>query len=129
MKTSAPNGVDCFFDNVGGDDASAVIRAMNNFGRVSCCGAISGYNDKEWPKVDPLQWILVSKQIRMEGFLVTRWAEDPKVFNNGLDQMVQWIKDGKIKVKETKFDGFEKTPEAFIGMLMGKNQGKMVVKC
>merc|ERR1711936_389121 len=74
LKEGAPNGVDCFFDNVGGIDATKVINNhMNTFGRISGCGAISGYNDKEPVVIPSTQGAMVFKQLRYEGFIVRRW--------------------------------------------------------
>lgn len=128
LGKAAPKGVDCFFDNVGGEDAHVVMRHMNNYGRVACCGAISGYNatGEEPAKASTIQGTVVSKQLKMEGFLVgLRWDNR---WNEGLEQMAKWIAEDKIKVKETVVKGFENTPEAFIGLFTGKNTGKMVVK-
>ena len=72
LKQGAPDGVDCFFENVGNADSSAIIGAMNNFGRIACCGSISTYNEKEQPMVPATTWAMVSKQLKMEGFLVNR---------------------------------------------------------
>ena len=72
LKQGAPDGVDCFFENVGNADSSAIIGAMNNFGRIACCGSISTYNEKEQPMVPAITWAMVSKQLKMEGFLVNR---------------------------------------------------------
>merc|ERR1719445_2703567 len=126
LKEGAPNGVDCFFDNVGGLDATKVINNhMNTFGRISGCGAISGYNATEPVLVPSTQGAMVFKQLRYEGFIVRRWL--PRWFE-GIQQMAQWIAEGKIKAEETVVEGFEKMPEAFNGLFTGANVGKMVVK-
>nr|CAI5870066.1 unnamed protein product [Callosobruchus analis] len=100
LKKLAPKGVDCYFDNVGGETTNKVMANMNLFGRISMCGAISG-------------------------FIVTRWANR---WMEGIEQLAKWIKEGKLKYRETVTDGFEKMPEAFIDMLKGGNTGKAVVK-
>merc|ERR1719414_1430349 len=126
LKEGAPNGVDCFFDNVGGLDATKVINNhMNTFGRISGCGAISGYNATEPVLVPSTQGAMVFKQLRYEGFIVRRWL--PRWFE-GIQQMAQWIAEGKVKTEETVVEGFEKMPEAFNGLFTGANTGKMVVK-
>merc|ERR1719433_2677154 len=89
LKKGAPNGVDCFFENVGNADSSAIIGAMNNFGRIACCGCISTYNEKEQPSVPATTWAMVSKQLKMEGFLVNRWNDR---WMEGVLQMAQWIR-------------------------------------
>ncbi|XP_059607982.1 prostaglandin reductase 1-like [Phlebotomus argentipes] len=127
LKEAAPKGVDCYFDNVGGEISSAVIRQMNQFGRISVCGSISSYNDdpKSWPKVPHVQPELVFKQLKMEGFIVTRWLHR---WMEGISAMKQWMKEGKVKSHETFTEGFENLPRAFIDMMAGKNVGKAVVK-
>jgi len=126
LKEGAPNGVDCFFDNVGGIDATKVINNhMNTFGRISGCGAISGYNETKTVMLPSTQGAMVFKQLRYEGFIVSRWMAR---WMEGIGQMAQWIKEGKVKPEETIVDGFEKMPEAFKGLFTGANVGKMVVK-
>eukprot|EP00094_Tigriopus_californicus_P007808 TCALIF_07520-PA protein Name:"Similar to PTGR1 Prostaglandin reductase 1 (Homo sapiens)" AED:0.13 eAED:0.13 QI:0/0.75/0.55/1/0.87/0.88/9/0/834 len=121
----SPAGIDCFFENVGGPDSSVVLSRMNTRGRVSVCGSISTYNDQEVTMAPSVQGSLVTKELKMEGFLVPRWKSR---WNEGIIQMAQWIKEGQIKPKETILNGFEKTPEAFIGLFTGDNMGKMVVQ-
>merc|ERR1719500_348453 len=125
LKIGAPNGVDCFFENVGNADSCAIIAAMNDFGRIACCGAISTYNDKEQPMVPATTWAMVSKQLKMEGFLVNRWKAR---WQEGVLQMAQWISEGKIKAQETVVEGFENIPDAMAGLFTGANTGKMIVK-
>merc|ERR1719278_723275 len=126
LKEGAPDGVDCFFDNVGGIDATKIINNhMNTFGRISGCGVISGYNATEPLMVPSTRGAMVFKQLRYEGFIVRRWL--PRWFE-GIQQMAQWIKEGKVKTEETVVNGFEKMPEAFKGLFTGANVGKMVVK-
>lgn len=124
-KELCPNGIDCYFDNVGGKITDAVFAVMNPRARLSICGQISMYN-QEKPEMGPriLPLVLV-KQAKVEGFLVfqffDRWKE-------GLTQMAQWLHEGRIKYRETVVDGFENTPRALIGVLSGDNTGKMLVK-
>lgn len=127
LKKAAPNGVDCYFDNVGGELSYIVLHQMNSFGRISVCGSISVYNKNpaDYPKIPDLQKLFNWKQLRMEGFIVNRWANR---WMEGLSQMLEWIKEGKIKYEETVTNGFERMPQAFIEMLSGKNVGKAVVK-
>jgi len=126
LKEGAPNGVDCFFDNVGGIDATKILNNhMNTFGRISGCGAISGYNATEPLMLPSTQGAMVFKQLRYEGFIVSRWMAR---WMEGIQQMAQWIKEGKVKTEETVVDGFENMPEAFKGLFTGANTGKMVVK-
>merc|ERR1719150_3648405 len=125
LKDGAPKGVDCFFDNVGGEDAATVINNMNDFGRISLCGAISLYNESTPPKITATNGAFISKNLKQEGFMVPRFASK---WQEGILQMADWIKEGKIKYDETIVDGFEKMPEAFIGLFTGSNIGKMIVK-
>merc|ERR1712029_648699 len=125
LKDGALNGVDCFFDNVGGDDASTVINHMRPFGRIAVCGAIATYNDKERPRVPMTSHSFVFNQLKMEGFLVTRWLDR---WEEGIKQMATWVMQGKIQTEETVMEGFEKMPDALIGLFTGSNKGKMVVK-
>lgn len=124
MKAAAPKGIDCYFDNVGGEISQRVIEQMNLFGRISVCGAITGYNDQEI-KVFAPQRYFIWNQLKMEGFIVHRWVAR---WMEGVTQMMNWIKDGKIKYHETVTEGFENMPQAFMDMLNGKNTGKAVVK-
>lgn len=123
LKEAAPNGVDCYFDNVGGELSAIIISQMRQFGRISVCGAISGYNDQKIT-VPPCQPSFVFNQLKMEGFLVWKWSDR---WLEGITQMTKWIQEGKIKYHETITRGFENQPQAFIEMLRGKNSGKAVV--
>jgi NADPH-dependent curcumin reductase CurA len=125
LKELCPNGIDCYFDNVGGAISDAVFALLNPFGRVSVCGQISQYNLRA-PEPGPrlLGQILV-RQLKVEGFIVTRFqARWPE----GIAQMAQWLRAGKLRYREDIVEGFENTPRAFIDMLEGKNTGKMLVK-
>jgi len=98
---------------------------MNPFGRVSVCGQISQYNlQKPEPGPRLLGQILV-RQLRVEGFIVTRFQDR---WPHGTAQMASWVHEGKIRYREEIVEGFENTPRAFIDMLQGKNIGKMLVK-
>ena len=124
LKAAAPQGIDTFFDNVGGEVSSMVYNQMNDYGRVAVCGAISSYNN-EIPKVSAVQTIFVFKQLTMQGFLVWRWSDK---WMEGISEMAKWVHDGKMKYNETVTQGFENMPQAFIEMLRGKNFGKAIVK-
>jgi NADPH:quinone reductase len=120
-----PGGIDCYFDNVGGRITDDVFRVMNVFGRVSVCGQISLYN-QEKPEPGPrLLPLILTKQLRVEGFIITRFM--PR-FREGAAQMGAWLKEGKLKYREQIVDGFENIPSAFIAMLQGQNIGKMLVR-
>ncbi len=125
LKALCPNGIDCYFDNVGGAITDAVFPLMNVFGRVSVCGQISLYN-LEKPDMGPrlLTYILV-KQLKVEGFIVSRFMDRA---GEGIAQMAGWLREGKLQYREEIVEGFENTVKAFIGMLKGDNTGKMLVK-
>ncbi|XP_063770269.1 prostaglandin reductase 1-like isoform X1 [Pseudophryne corroboree] len=125
LKKASPEGYDCYFENVGGKFADAAIPQMKTFGRISVCGAISLYNDAVLPSGPYIQTYLVTKQLRMEGFLVSRWQEK---FREGQKQLLQWVSEGKLKYHEHITNGFENMPAGFMGMLNGENIGKAVIK-
>ena len=126
VKRAAPKGVDCYFDNVGGNVTSGVLLNMNVHGRISVCGSISGYNNKDTALYPAIQPFMVSYQLKMEGFLVWRWLHLGR-WDEGLNQMCKWVQENKIIHRETIVEGFENLPTAFIMMLEGQNSGKMIV--
>lgn len=127
LREAAPKGVDCYFDNVGGELSSVIIFQMNPYGRIAVCGSISSYNleAQDMPKVYILQPQFVFKQLKMEGFLVWRWLDR---WMEGITQIQKWIEGGQVKYHETITEGFENMPTAFIEMLRGANTGKAVIK-
>ncbi|KAK2577980.1 hypothetical protein KPH14_008414 [Odynerus spinipes] len=127
LKKAAPKGVDIYFDNVGGEISSTVLYQMNSFGRISVCGSISSYNEdhSSLPKCTQIQAAMVFKQLKMEGFVVTRWNDQ---WQEGIQKNLQWIREGKVRYRETVTKGFENMFEAFSEMLKGKNVGKAIVQ-
>ncbi|XP_032680454.1 prostaglandin reductase 1-like [Odontomachus brunneus] len=125
LRKIAPQGVDCYFDNVGGDISSAIMYQMNQFGRVAACGSISCYEKSSLPQCMILQPAIVSKELKMEGFIVRRWKDR---WQEGIQQNLQWIREGKLIYRETITKGFENMFEAFIGMMHGQNIGKAIVQ-
>jgi NADPH:quinone reductase len=124
LKEICPHGIDCYFDNVGGAVTDAVLPLLNLSARISICGQISQYNAIK-PELGVRPYIhLLTKQARAEGFIVTQFAER---FPEGIAHMAQWLKEGKLKYRETVIEGFENMPRALIGVLSGDNTGKMVV--
>lgn len=119
------DGVDVYFDNVGGDVLDAVLANINKDARIILCGAISLYNKSETPTGPRPEGILIKKTALMQGFLVRDHVKD---FGMALRQLGTWIQEGELEYEETVIEGFEKVPEAFIGLFEGKNIGKMVVK-
>ncbi|KAL5481907.1 hypothetical protein EMCRGX_G022181 [Ephydatia muelleri] len=125
VKKACPNGVDMFFDNVGGEFFEVVLSRMNTFGRVAVCGFISQYNLEEAPKGRPVSRLILGKQLKVEGIQGQRWASEwPIAFK----EMAEWIQEGKLKYAETVTEGFEKMFDAFLGLFKGENLGKAVVK-
>lgn len=127
LRKAAPKGVDCYFDNVGGELSSTIIYQMKPFGRISVCGSISSYNAdaSTLPKVSLLQPAIVFNQLRMEGFVVSRWENR---WFEGIEKNQQWVREGKIKYRETVTNGFENIFSTFTDMFKGKNIGKTIVK-
>ncbi|MDT0676914.1 NADP-dependent oxidoreductase [Autumnicola musiva] len=129
METSiakaCPDGVNVYFDNVGGEILDAAIANMNKYGRVINCGAISLYNAKEQPAGPRLETTLIKKSLSMQGFTVRDYFED---FPAAIKQLGEWLKNDKIEYEETIVEGFNQIPQAFIDLFEGKNKGKMIVK-
>ena len=120
-----PDGIDAYFDNVGGAITDAVFPLINVKARISICGQISQYN-LENPEQGPrFLWHLIVKRAKIQGFLVFEFADK---HDDGLRQMAEWIQAGKLKYREEITEGFENAPGAFIGMLKGSNIGKQLVK-
>lgn len=125
LKEHCPDGIDCYFDNVGGAMTDAVLMSLRPFARISICGAISQYN-LEKPEMGPrLLTMLLVNQASCEGFLVFRFLDR---YPEGMKQMAAWIKSGDIAFREDIMDGIENCPEAFMRMLRGENKGKQVVR-
>tara|TARA_R110002153_G_scaffold73037_5_gene190647 strand:- start:1984 stop:2982 length:999 start_codon:yes stop_codon:yes gene_type:complete len=125
IKEAAPNGVDIYFDNVGGPISDAVLFNINQFARIIICGAISVYNKTELPMAVAVQPFLVKNSALMQGFIVSNYAEK---FPVAIKQLSTWLGEGKLAYKETIVEGFDNTPQAFLDMMNGKNKGKMIVK-
>jgi NADPH-dependent curcumin reductase CurA len=125
LRAACPNGIDVYFDNVGGEITDAVLRNINFFARIALCGSISQYNATT-PEMGPrLMGTFVGKRVAMRGFIVTDFAER---YGPARRQIGEWVKSGKIKYREDIADGIDKTPRAFIGMLRGENFGKQLVR-
>ena len=121
----APDGIDIYFDNVGGPVTDAAIENLALRGRVLVCGQISQYNLEE-PELAPRNlWNLITKQARIEGFIVSNFQNDHEV---GRARLASWVRDGSLKYREDVVDGFEQAPRAFIGLMNGANFGKLLVK-
>lgn len=125
LKEVCPNGVDVYFDNVGGEMLDAVMANVNKNARIINCGAISLYNETDIPTGPRLEGILIKKTVLMQGFLVRDHAKD---FGPAINQLATWLREGSIRYDETIVEGFENIPQAFLDLFEGKNKGKMVVK-
>lgn len=125
LKTHCPDGIDVYFDNVGGDILGAVLFNMNSHGRIACCGAVSQYDTAEPKSPRGIPGLLVVNRLRMEGFIVMDYFKDRA---RATDELAGWVADGKLKVKEDVIDGLENAPRALIGLLHGENLGKRMIR-
>ena len=123
LKAACPDGIDGVFENVGGPILDEVLRRMNAFGRIALCGLIAGYDGQPIP-VQNFRAILVSR-LKVQGFIV---SERPEDWPGALKELGEAVASGKLKYRETIAEGLASAPEAFIGLLKGKNVGKQVVK-
>jgi NADPH-dependent curcumin reductase CurA len=125
LHAACPDGVDVYFDNVGGDISDAVLRVINHGARSWICGQISLYNlekPDEGPRPQP---VLLTNSARMQGFIVSDFSAD---FAEGREQLTRWFSEGKLQYSEHIVEGFENTPSAFLGLFEGDNTGKQLVK-
>ena len=121
----ASDGIDVYFDNVGGDHLEAAIGALRPHGRVVACGSISRYNDAE-PSPGPRNmFMVVTKRLRIEGFIISDHFDR---FGEFAREASGWVADGRLRYRETVVEGIENAPQAFLGLLRGENIGKMLVK-
>ncbi|KZL05379.1 NADPH-dependent curcumin reductase [Pseudovibrio axinellae] len=130
LKDACPDGIDVYFENVGGAVFDAVMPLLNANARIPLCGLISQYNATSLPegpdRMGMLMGTLLVKKIRMQGFII--FDSFPNLYPKFVADMQKWISEGKMKYREQMVDGLENAPEAFIGLLEGKNFGKLVVK-
>ncbi len=126
LAEHCPDGIDVYFDNVGGDILEAVLFQMNLNGRIACCGAVSQY-DTGSPQPGPrgVPGLIVVKRLTVQGFIVSDYFAERE---HATDEMAQWLADGKIKVVEDIIDGLENAPRALIGLLHGENIGKRMIR-
>jgi NADPH-dependent curcumin reductase CurA len=125
IGNACPDGVDIYFDNVGGEISDAVLFNINTHSRTINCGAIAVYNDTKMPKSISVQPFLIRKKSLMQGFIVSDYADKN---TEAIKQLVEWLQQGKLTHTETVVEGFENIPQAFLDLFEGKNKGKMVVK-
>jgi NADPH-dependent curcumin reductase CurA len=121
----APDGIDIYFDNVGGDQLEAAIGALRTRGRVVACGSISRYNDAQPAPGPRNMFLVVTKRLRIEGFIIRDHYDR---FGEFVGEAAEWVRDGRLRYRETVVEGIENAPKAFLGLLRGENIGKMLVK-
>ncbi|MDQ0813618.1 NADPH-dependent curcumin reductase CurA [Streptomyces sp. B3I7] len=125
LREAAPDGIDVYFDNVGGDHLEAALGRLNRNGRIAVCGMISVYNNTE-PAPGPRNLArLIQTRGRIEGFLVGDHYDLQPQF---VQEVGPWVRDGRLKYRETVVEGVENTLDAFLGVLQGANTGKMIVQ-
>ncbi|MER7461215.1 NADP-dependent oxidoreductase [Micromonospora sp. NPDC126480] len=125
LRTAAPDGIDVYFDNVGGEHLEAAIGAMRLHGRAAICGMIAQYNATEPPAAPRNLALLIGKRLTLRGFLVGDHGHLREQF---VREVSGWLRDGRLHHDETVVDGIENAPAAFLGLLRGENLGKMLVK-
>jgi NADPH-dependent curcumin reductase len=129
LKAACPDGIDVYFENVGGHVFDAVLPLLNFFARIPVCGVIAQYNATSLPdgpdRMPLLLRDILTKRLTFRGFIVRDFADQSKAF---FTDMSAWLREGKVKYREDVVEGLDKAPEAFIGLLKGANFGKLVVK-
>jgi NADPH-dependent curcumin reductase CurA len=125
IAAACPDGVDVYFDNVGGHISDAVLLNINKFARMIICGAISVYNETSLPESISVQPFLIKNSALMQGFIVSNYATK---FPEAIEHLAKWLQEGRLTYTETVVEGFDQIPQAFINLFDGKNKGKMVVK-
>ncbi|WP_009632079.1 NADP-dependent oxidoreductase [Synechocystis sp. PCC 7509] len=125
LNLAAPDGIDVYFDNVGGETLEAALSALRVHGRIVACGSISGYNDEK-PQPGPTNLFnMIAKRLTMKGLIVSDWLDRQSEFEQ---EVGGYFQAGKLKNQETVVTGIDRAVDAFIGLFDGKNVGKMVVK-
>ncbi|MCC3153554.1 NADP-dependent oxidoreductase [Hymenobacter sp. BT770] len=125
LAAAAPNGVDCYFDNVGGAISDAVYNNLNKQARIAICGQISMYNVTDVPVGPRPESKLLTTSSLMKGFIVSDYFSQ---WPAGVQKLSEWYRDGKLQFEETITEGFDQIPAAFLGLFKGENTGKAVVK-
>ena len=123
LDAAAPNGVDGLFENVGGLILDVVLSRMNAFGRIALCGMISGYDGQPMPLAEPR--LILTQRLKLQGFIV---SEHMALWPQALAELGQRVAEGSLKYRETVAPGLAAAPEAFLGLLKGRNFGKQLVK-
>lgn len=125
LKAACPKGIDIYFENVGGKTLDTVLKQLNNFSRIPLCGLISGYNAQN-PVPGPYNFhMLLMRRVKLQGFIVLDYATR---FGEGLQQLEQWVVEGKLKYRSDIVDGLENAPKALHKLFDGSNTGKLLVR-
>jgi NADPH-dependent curcumin reductase len=129
LKQACPKGIDIYFENVGGAVSDAVFPLLNDFARIPVCGLIAQYNMTELPpgpdRTPQIFRQILTRRLTIRGFIVWDFADQAEAFERDVST---WLKQGKIKYKEDVVEGLENAPQAFLGLLQGKNFGKLLVR-
>ncbi|WP_375461739.1 NADP-dependent oxidoreductase [uncultured Enterovirga sp.] len=129
LAETCPDGIDIYFENVGGEVWNAVFPLLNDFARIPVCGRIANYSDTAPPpgpdRTVQLMGTILTKRLRIQGFIVRDFASQAGDFRR---DMSAWLKEGRIRYREDVVEGLERAPEAFMGLLKGRNFGKLLVK-
>jgi NADPH-dependent curcumin reductase CurA len=125
LAAAAPDGIDVYFDNVGGEHLEAALACMREHGRIAACGAISRYNEEEAVPGPRNMFLFVTRRLTMRGFIVLDHGREMKAFST---EVAPLVASGRLKARETVVNGLENAPQAFLDMLRGRNLGKMIVK-
>lgn len=125
-----PDGIDIYFDNVGGEMLEAVLTQMNDFGRIIACGMISQYDKQPEDRYGVKNlFLVVSKRLKMQGFIMGDWQKQPEVYAEAKKALQDMVTAGEVQTTETILEGFDRVPEALLGLFRGNNLGKMLVRC
>ncbi|AWN39314.1 NADP-dependent oxidoreductase [Methylobacterium durans] len=128
LAAACPDGIDVYFENVGGAVFDAVLPLLNNFARVPVCGLVSGYNATELPpgpdRSPMLMRAILTRRLRLKGFIVSDFADQARDFARDVGG---WLREGRVRYREDIVEGLEQAPEAFIGLLKGHNFGKLII--
>jgi NADPH-dependent curcumin reductase CurA len=124
LRAALPDGVDCLFENVGGEIFDRLLGMMRPFGRIALCGMISDYNATEPHPMRNLRAVLIQR-LKLQGFIV---SEHMELWPQALRELAELVAAGKLRWRETVAEGLERAPEAFIGLLRGENFGKQLVR-
>ncbi|MGO3127206.1 MAG: NADP-dependent oxidoreductase [Luteimonas sp.] len=129
LAAACPDGIDVYFENVGGKVFDAVLPLLNDFARIPVCGLVAHYNDTAPPtgpdRVPQLMGLILSRHLTVRGFIQRDFIA---LYPEFVREMGQWLRDGRVRYREDVVEGLENAPEAFIGMLAGRNFGKLLVK-